>query len=324
MGLSEVLSATSRVTDESVLVGMDHPDDGGVLRMPGGDRLIQTVDLIAPIVNDPSIFGKIACANALSDVYAMGGRPFAALNIACFPQKKLPLSILKEVIEGANETLREARCALVGGHTVADPEFKFGFAVSGVVESGEILSIDRAAAGDVLVLTKPIGSGVVNQALRKRMIDDGSAPYLEAQASMCALNAPGLRAARAAKANAATDITGFGLLGHASQFARASRATFEISGSAVPVFGGVKALIAGGAIPGRAKDNIEAYAGRTEGIANDEDSILFFDPQTSGGLLVSVPEDQVSAFFAALGGWPFGAAVIGRVLARGRSDVVVR
>ena len=155
---------------------MEHPDDAAVYRMPSGDLLVQTVDLIAPIVNEPKAFGQIAAANSLSDVYAMGGRPLTAMNVMCFPST-LPLEILGEILAGAQDRMDEAACALVGGHTVVDPELKFGLSVSGVIDGKDtIWSIDRARVGDVLVLTKPLGTGVINAGLRKNKLEDTSSP----------------------------------------------------------------------------------------------------------------------------------------------------
>jgi selenide,water dikinase len=307
----------------NLVVGTRHPDDAAVYRMPGGDLLIQTVDLISPIVNDPATFGMIAAANSISDVYAMGGRPLTAMNIVAFPAKTLPLSVLKEIIEGALTKLREAQCLLVGGHTVADPELKFGLSVSGIVEGGETLSIDRARVGDVLLLTKPLGTGVVNQALRKGAIAEDSPSYQHAVRSMVALNAVGAQAARAAHAHSATDITGFGMLGHSAQFARASQVTFELERSRLPVMEGVLELISRGIKPGRSVDNAEAYRDRVTGLQSDEQATLLFDPQTSGGLLVSVPEADISTFVRSMGDWSLGVSVVGRVVPRRDHDVVV-
>jgi selenide,water dikinase len=318
-----VLTGLPRAEDERLLVGTEHPDDAAVVRLPGGDALVQTVDLIAPIVNDPATFGKVAAANSISDVYAMGGRPLTAMNIVVFPVKQLPLTVLREVMDGALEVLRESQCLMVGGHTVTSDELMFGLSVSGLVE-GNIWSIDRAQVGDVLVLTKPLGTGVVNQALRKGKLDDTAAVYRQAVESMTTLNAAGMSAGRAAQANAATDITGFGLLGHGAQFARASQVTFEIDARAVPFFDGVRALAESGVVPGRAKDNAAAYRDMVSGVTNDLDAALLFDPQTSGGLLVSVPEANVAVFRSALSGWKLGAAVVGRVVKRGEHPVVVR
>jgi selenide, water dikinase len=318
-----VLSSLPQGRDERLIVGMDHPDDAAVFRLPGGDLLVQTVDLIAPIVNEPRLFGRIAAANSLSDVYAMGGRPLTAMNVVCFPGD-LPLTVLGEILDGAQETLREAGCVLVGGHTVVDPELKFGLAVSGLIEDDEPWSIDHARPGDLLVLTKPIGTGIVNQALRKGLVDDGSAPYRDSARSMTTLNAAGARAGRAAGVRAATDVTGFGLLGHAAQFARASQVTFEIDRAAIPTLDGVPALIAGGVIPKRSRENAESYRTRVAGVASDEESVLLFDPQTSGGLLACVPADRLGVFQQAIGDWPLGAVAVGRVVARTVHDVVVR
>lgn len=318
------MSTLPRMEDERVVVGTEHPDDAAIYRMPGGDLLIQTVDLIAPIVNDPRTFGKVATANSVSDVYAMGGRPITAMNIVCFPNKQLPLTVLKEIIDGSIDVLREAGCTLVGGHTVADNELKFGLSVSGIVEGGAPLSIDRAKAGDVLLLTKPIGTGVFNQALRKGKLDESSATHRHAAQSMTTLNAAGARAARAASANSATDVTGFGLLGHAAQFARASKVTFELRRDAIPYLEGVRELVKAGVVAGRSRDNADAYRDMVTGVASDEEQALLFDPQTSGGLLVTVPEPNVQKFLDALKDWPLGVCVVGRVLARGTHDVVIR
>ena len=316
------MSSLPRSGDPRLVVGMEHPDDAAVYRLPGGDLLVQTVDLIAPIVNEPDRFGAIAAANSLSDVYAMGGRPLTAMNIMCFPDS-LPLALLAEILEGARQTIGEAGAVLVGGHTVLDPELKFGLAVSGIVEEGEVWSIDRARVGDLLVLSKPLGTGIVNQALRKRMVDEGSGPYQHALRSMTALNAAGARAARIAGASAATDVTGFGLCGHAAQFARASQVTFEIDRAAVPTLEGVPELVAGGAVPKRSRENAESYRGRVAGLASEEEAVVLFDPQTSGGLLTCIPPDRLGDFQRAMADWPLGVAAVGRVVPRGGEDVVV-
>jgi selenide,water dikinase len=302
---------------------MQHPDDAAVFRLPGGDLLVQTVDLIAPIVNEPDLFGAVAAANSLSDVYAMGGRPLTAMNIMCFPDS-LPLELLGEILEGAQRTIDEAGAVLVGGHTVLDPELKFGLAVSGIVDDGPVWSIDRARVGDLLVLTKPIGTGIVNQALRKGLVDEASAPYQHAVVSMTTLNAAGARAARAAGASAATDVTGFGLCGHAAQFARASQVTFEFDRAAIPTLDGVPALITGGAVPKRSRENAESYRQRVAGVAGEEEAVLLFDPQTSGGLLACIPAERLDDFRQAMGDWPLGVTAVGRVAPRGEHDVVVR
>lgn len=317
-----MLSSLPRGGDQRLIVGMEHPDDAAVFRLPGGDLLVQTVDLIAPIVNEPDRFGAIAAANSLSDVYAMGGRPLTAMNIMCFPDG-LPLGLLAEILAGAEETIRAAGCVLVGGHTVIDPELKFGLAVSGIIDQGEPWSIDRARVGDLLVLSKPIGTGIVNQALRKGLVDEAAPAYQHAMASMTTLNAAGARAGRAAAASAATDVTGFGLLGHAAQFARASGVTFEIERAAVPTLEGVPALMAAGVVPKRSRENAESYRARVAGLASDQEAALLFDPQTSGGLLLAIPAQGLDLFRREIGDWPLGVHVVGRVAARAVHDVVV-
>jgi selenide, water dikinase len=289
----------------------------------GGPALVQTVDFFTPIVDDPFLYGQIAAANALSDVYAMGGRPLTAMNIMCFPDS-LPLEVLGAILEGAQRTIGEAGAVLVGGHTVLDPELKFGLAVSGIVDDGDVWSIDRARVGDLLVLTKPIGTGIVNQALRKGLVDETSLPYQHSVRSMTTLNAAGARAARAAGASAATDVTGFGLCGHAAQFARASQVTFEFDRAAIPTLDGVPALVAGGAVPKRSRENAESYRQRVAGVAGEEEAVLLFDPQTSGGLLACIPAQRLDDFRQAIGDWPLGVAAVGRVTPRGEHDVVVR
>jgi len=318
-----VLASLPRGRDDRLVVGMEHPDDAAVFRLPGGDLLVQTVDLIAPIVNEPDLFGAIAAANSLSDVYAMGGRPLTAMNVVCFPEA-LPLAVLGEVLQGAQKTIHEAGCVMVGGHTVVDPELKFGLAVSGIIDDGEPWSIDRARTEDLLVLTKPLGTGIVNQALRKGLVDESSEPYRHSVRSMTTLNAAGARAGRAAGARAATDITGFGLLGHAAQFARASQVTFEIQRAAIPTLEGVPALVAGGVVPKRSRENADSYRSRVAGVAGDEESVLLFDPQTSGGLLLCIAADRLDELRRAIGDWPLGVHVIGNVAPRAAHDVVVR
>ncbi len=318
-----MLSGLPRGSDPRLVVGMTHPDDAAVFRLPGGDLLVQTVDLIAPIVNEPDLFGAVAAANSLSDVYAMGGRPLTAMNVVCFPEA-LPLAVLADIMDGAARTIADAGCVLVGGHTVVDPELKFGLAVSGIIDDGEPWSIDRASPGDLLVLTKPLGTGIVNQALRKGLVDESAEPYRHAVRSMTTLNAAGARAGRAAGARAATDITGFGLLGHAAQFARASQVTFEIERDAVPTLAGVPALVASGVVPKRARENAESYRARVAGVAGEQEAVLLFDPQTSGGLLLCIPADRLDELRRAMGEWPLGVHVVGRVAPRAVHDVLVR
>jgi selenide,water dikinase len=272
--------------------------------------LVQTVDFFAPIVDDPYAFGQIAAANALSDVYAMGGEPLTALNIVGFPTGRLPLEALTEILRGADDKIREAGAVVVGGHSVIDDEVKFGLAVTGRVDPRAMLTNDNAHAGERLVLTKPIGTGVLATAAKA-----GDLPAAEERTlieSMAGLNREASRAARAVGAHCATDVTGFGLLGHASHIARASGVTLRVRASAVPVLPGARAAIARGIRTGGAERNRAFLEPLVDwGDADDADRQLLVDPQTSGGLLVSLPASRVAEYLSAVP----GAAEIGDVVA---------
>src|SRR4029077_9703186 len=237
---AQVLSDIPAQTDDRVLVDFRTADDAGVFRWEGGPALVQTVDFFTPIVDDPYVYGEIAAANALSDVYAMGGRPLTALAIAAFPKEGVEPETIRAIFRGGFDKLREAGVSLLGGHTVQDPEIKFGYAVTGAVDPARILTNAGAQPGDVLVLTKPIGTGVVGTAIKF----DRATPQLvdEATRSMRTLNraaADALRSRPAGAVHACTDITGFGLGGHATEMARASNVTLRIEAPAVPMFQGV-------------------------------------------------------------------------------------
>jgi selenide, water dikinase len=279
---------------------------------------VQTVDFFTPVVDDPRAFGAIAAANALSDVYAMGGRPLTALSIAAFPARDFPLEWAAEIVRGGADALREAGCALVGGHTVRDPEIKFGYAVTGVVSPSRILTNAGGLPGQVLVLTKPLGTGLVATALKA-----GEAPgdaVAAATASMAALNRDASAAALARGVTGATDVTGFGLAGHASALARHSRVSLEIDARALPVLPGAAALARFQA-GGLAANRREFEAGvEYRGDPGEATRALLFDPQTSGGLLLLVPEAEVEGLLAGLP----GARAIGRAVAPGAKPLIVR
>jgi selenide, water dikinase len=305
--------------DPRVLVDQRTGDDAGVFRLDDGRALVQTVDFFTPVVDDPYAFGAIAAANALSDVYAMGGRPLTALSIAAFPETGLPLEWAREIVKGGAAKLAEAGCALLGGHSVRDPELKFGYAVTGLVDPRRMLTNAGGQAGQVLVLTKPLGSGVVATALKA-----GVAPaeaVAESARSMARLNREASEAALAHGASAATDVTGFGLVGHASAIARESRLTLEIELRALPLLPGALELAeahqAGGLKANRAEfePRVE-YGGRAEAARK----ALLYDPQTSGGLLVLLPEAGAEALVAAVA----GSRVVGRTRSAGARPIVVR
>lgn len=270
--------------------------------------LVQTVDFFAPIVDDPYLFGQIAAANALSDVYAMGGEPITALNIVGFPEGKLPLDVLGAILRGGQDKVHEAGALVVGGHTVIDDELKFGLAVTGRAHPDHLLTNAAARPGDRLVLTKPIGTGLLATLEKAGTLDAAqAAPFHD---SMRALNAVASRAAVALGVRCATDVTGFGLLGHASHIARASGVTLVIHAGRVPLLAGAATAAAAGVSMGGARRNRDFVADLTDwGAATDVQRTLLVDPQTSGGLLLAVPPAMVAEYLSRVP----GAVEIGEV-----------
>jgi selenide,water dikinase len=308
--LTKVLAPLPRHADPRLLVGHETFDDAGVFRISDDVALVQTVDFFAPIVDDPFTFGQIAAANALSDVYAMGGEPLTALSIVGFPRDRLPLEVLTEILRGGQEKVREAGAFIVGGHTVVDDEIKFGLAVTGRAHPERLLTNAAAQPGDRLVLTKPIGVGILTTAAKRApLAPEIERPLLDA---MRGLNAEASRAALATGVRCATDITGFGLLGHASHIARASNVTMRILVAAVPVLPGAReAWRAGGGRTGGAERNEQYLAPLVDwGAVSAEDKALLVDPQTSGGLLLAVPAVRLADYLSRVD----GAVEIGEVL----------
>jgi selenide,water dikinase len=298
--------------DSRVLVGPETSDDAGVY-LHGGRALVATADFITPVCDDPRLFGRVAAANALSDVYAMGGTPLFALNLCCFPAD-LPDGVAAEMLSGAAEVLREAGAALLGGHSVADAELKLGLAVIGEADPGRLLRNDGARPGDRLLLTKPLGTGVLINAFKMDRLDaPGLAPAL---AEMARLNAEAARLALDHGAHAATDVTGFGLAGHAWNVARGSAATLRLAFDRLPVHEGFARLVAAGVTTGCTRANGEHVSAALDvrrPLAAAERELLF-DPQTSGGLLLAVPAERAAALLAALLGSGHRAAEVGEVL----------
>lgn len=270
-------------------------DDAGVFLLSDDLALVQTVDFFAPIVDDPYLFGQIAAANALSDVYAMGGEPLTALNIVGFPSGKLPLDVLREILRGGQDKVHEAGALIVGGHTIIDEELKYGLAVTGRAHPKRLLTNAGARVGDRLLLTKPIGTALLATAAKR-----GELPEPELRAlgeTMSALNGPASKAALEVGVRCATDVTGFGLLGHASHIAKASRVTLRISVSRVPLLAGARAAAERGVRTGGAERNLEYLESRVNwGTSSEIDRVLMIDPQTSGGLLLSVPPELVARY----------------------------
>lgn len=282
----------SQTQDPNVIVGLSTPDDAGVYRLNNELAIVQTVDFFPPVIDDPFLYGRIAAVNAMSDVYAMGGSPRTALNIVAFPDNELSLEILKAILKGGSEGARAADCVIVGGHSVRDSEIKYGMAVTGVVHPDKVVTIAGAQDGDRLILTKPLGTGFVTTAYRKGKCS----PLLldEAIQSMCALNRAACEAMLEVGVSAATDITGFGLAGHAYGMAKASQKTLHFYWNKLPLFKDLPALIDRRFFSRANRTNRSFVSASLEMKDTPSDNLeeIFFDPQTSGGLLISVAHDK--------------------------------
>jgi len=316
--LDSVLGKLARQHDPNVLVGFDKADDAGVYRISADQALVQTVDFFTPVVDDPYTFGQIAATNSLSDVYAMGGRPLSALAIVCFPEKG-DISILEQILAGGLSKMMEAQCSVVGGHSVRDPEIKFGYAVTGMIHPERIWTNSSAMVLDALILTKPLGTGVISTAIKR---GEAKAAWIDvATKSMTTLNA---RAATIAGSkfgvHSATDITGFGLIGHAREMAMGSGVSMRLQSAALPLLEGAIECIQAGFIPGGLKANrefAECVVDYDDGIPEELKTIMF-DPQTAGGLLLSVARKDAGPLLAALKTGGVAAVEIGEVLPQGK------
>jgi len=298
--LDQILKALPLSKDPKVLVGLETSDDAGVYQLTEEIALVQTVDFFTPIVDDPFTFGQIAVANALSDVYAMGGTPLTAMNLVAFSTKTLPPSVLKEILLGGLSKLDEAKVALVGGHTVEDPEIKYGLSVTGIVHPAKVLTNANARPGDRLVLTKPLGTGIISTALKGGMATEAAVRKIVE--SMAALNQTAAEIMKAFGAHACTDITGFGFIGHALEMARGSRTGMVVRAKAVPVFPEALDYAKIGLIPAGAYSNRQFFSCSVD-VEPDVPSLLvdiLYDPQTSGGLLISLPAEKAEGLVAAL------------------------
>jgi selenide,water dikinase len=305
--LDQVLPRIPRVADPNILVGFDTADDAGVYRVAPGLAIVQTVDFFTPVVDDPYTFGAIAAANALSDVYAMGGRPLTALSILAWPAAN-DTAILEQILKGGAEKIHEAGCVILGGHSVNDPELKFGYAITGTADPDRVRTNTGARPGDVLMFTKKIGTGVISTALKKGIARPAHVDAAVAQ--MTTLNRAAAEALHPLDVHGLTDVTGFGLFGHAREMAIGSHVTLEINSQLVRFLDGAIEYMHAQAFSGGLANNREFVASCVEGASAFDD--LFYDPQTSGGLLVSLPEPDALAFQQA-----FPAAYrIGRVWER--------
>jgi selenide, water dikinase len=284
------------------MVGGEASDDAAVYRLTDDLAVVLTVDAFTPIHDDPYVYGQIAAANSLSDIYAMGGRPFLALNVCGFPRRELELEVLAEILRGGSDKAAEAGVAIGGGHTLDSPEPFYGMAVLGHVHPDRVITNGGARPGDVLVLTKPLGSGIVVTAA---MADMASPDAVAAAAAwMCMLNKAAAEAMVACGATAATDVTGFGLLGHGHEMAQASGLELEIEAARLPVHEAALEYAMLGAVPGGLLANLEWYGQWTSGLEEIPEALRYIsaDPQTSGGLLIALPPESVAAFLAAVPG----------------------
>lgn len=322
--LNEILRNLPREIDPAVLVGIDTHDDGGVFRISEDLAMVQTVDFFTPIVDDPYDFGAIAAANSLSDIYAMGGTPRTALNILGYPNTVVNTQTVAQIILGGYEKAREAGVAILGGHSVKDPELKFGLAVTGFVSPGEILRNSTARAGDALALTKPVGTGVLTTALKNERLPEDILATITA--AMKQLNKTASEAMKRHGAHACTDVTGYGLLGHLYEMAEGSGLSARIESARVPLFSAALEFARGGSIPGGLKENraflkpyIRIAPGVDEALVN-----LLHDPQTSGGLLIALPPEKTQELVRDLKeNSGIEAAIIGEMLPRGETAIKV-
>lgn len=325
--LSAVLAPLPAAKDPRLLVGRETFDDAGVFLLSEDVALVQTLDFFAPVVDDPYDFGQVAAANALSDVYAMGAQPLTAMNIVAFPTGELPLSVLTEILRGGQDKVHEAGAHIMGGHSITDTELKYGLSVTGRAHPSFLLTNASAQPGDALVLTKPVGNGILASALKRASAGDHAMSAVVSKdvsdamvSSMKELNGPASRAALAVGARCATDITGFGLLGHASHIARASKVTLAIHSALVPVLGGAVEAWGKGATNDGLTRNREYLASLVDWRTDNETTrALMCDPQTSGGLLVAVPRERVAQYLSRVN----GAVEIGEVRERESIAIVV-
>jgi selenide,water dikinase len=312
------------IPDRHVLRGMESLDDAGVYKLSHDLAIIQTIDFFTPIVDDPYDFGQIAVANALSDVYAMGGKPLTAMNIVCFPTRKLDIAILKNILKGGIDKMKEAGVTLVGGHSIDDAELKYGLSVTGTVHPERLVTNSGARVGDKLILTKPLGTGIISTALKAGKLSKETAARITKY--MATLNNKASELMQKVGVHACTDITGFGLLGHACQLAQNSQVGVKVNSGAVPLFTEVEAFAKAGLCPGGLHRNREFYGKMVEfykqvpGYIQD----ILFDPQTSGGLLISVAPEKAELLLGKLKkAGILEAAVVGEIISKPVAKIAI-
>lgn len=310
--------------DPNLLVGLDTSDDAGAYRLTDDLAMIQTVDYFTPVVDDPYMFGQIAAANALSDVYAMGGKPTTVMNIVGFPIKTLPPEVLADILRGAADKTKEAGAIIVGGHSIDDQEPKFGLSVTGLAHPNRIFKNVGAKPGDMLVLTKPIGVGILTTGIKREAVTAEQEKAVTE--TMALLNKQAAEKLEGLHPHAVTDITGFGLLGHSYEMAKGSDVTFELDLSTIPMLDGTRELAEKGIVPGGSKANerwLEGCVAYAENVTDVEKSILC-DAITSGGLLISLPHDEATAYVEAMNSTGAHATIIGTVTEKKDKPIVVK
>jgi len=320
-----VLGKLARQHDPNVLVGFDHADDAGVYQIAPDQALVQTVDFFTPVVDDPYVFGQIAATNALSDVYAMGGRPITSLALVCFPEKA-DLDILERILAGGLSKMIEAGCFVIGGHSIRDDELKFGYAVTGLIHPKKVLSNAGAQPGDALLFTKSLGTGVISTAIKRGKAEPA---WIDAAVdSMTTLNKQAAEVIRQGEfhIHAMTDVTGFSLIGHSRGLALASDVALRFSSKDIPILPGALDCIRAGYIPGGLNNNrdfAECVVGYDDRVPEDLRTLLF-DPQTAGGLLISVASEHSAQLVRSLNAAKVPAVQIGEVIARTKPLIMIQ
>ncbi|MCJ7502594.1 MAG: selenide, water dikinase SelD [Acidobacteriia bacterium] len=322
--MDSILAKLPKPTDPNVLIGYDTADDAGVYQLTPDVALVQTVDFFTPIVDDPYTFGQIAAANALSDVYAMGARPISALSIVGFPNKPDGIDVLEKILQGGHAKMQEAGCAVIGGHSIGDEEIKFGYAVTGLVNPQRVLSNAGARPGDRLVLTKRLGTGIIATALKQERASE--AALAAAVESMVTLNRAASEVALEFSVHALTDITGFGVLGHAREVAVASGVSLVLEAARVELLPEALDYARQGFLPGGLKRNAEFLSGCVEFVASVPEEVrnLMYDPQTSGGLLLSIGAADAAPLLEALRARDIIAQEIGAVIEKTKPLIQVQ
>lgn len=323
--LNKALCGLPLISDPNLIVGMENADDAGVYKLTEDLALIQTIDFFTPIVDDPYTFGQVAVANALSDVYAMGGKPLTAMNIVCFPTKVMDMSILREILAGGLDKMREAGVVLVGGHSVEDKELKYGLSVTGVVHPTGILTNIGAKVGDKLILTKPLGTGIINTAVKGGMVGE----ELVAQSIKCmsTLNKTASELMKGMGVDACTDVTGFGFLGHACEMIEGTDVGMVVYSSTVPFFHKVQKFVEMGMVPGGLHRNREFRMHMVETDPNVPPWMMdvLFDPQTSGGLLIALAAEKAETLLNSLHEAGLeDVAIVGDVVGHPKGKIIVR